>query len=242
MNRIEFLKLCKEYLDTHDSMGYLYYFDIDVTEVDDKVAMSQAFAEHFSPLLDKLAIKNHNEFLKDIKIESEFDWDYSEEEEDGEFCRYNCKTNLHRIYDNYVLQADFPLKTVTLYRIETKEGNGLYNSGFAATKNMNDNQPDPCSDPLLKSIFDSKYYPKDSDYQRQWYFAFSNLEDIHKWTGNQLDVSMQQHELQLKKIILPVEFMIEGSGQTVFKKSEVVQEFVISLDSIKPKKLSKLSV
>ena len=238
MKRQEFIDFFNEQF---GSKNTFYHFDIEIEEVDDKVAITKAIEDHLMPFLNQIGITDTN-ILTKLNIDPDFDWDYAEEDPDGEFCKYNCKFNLHRLYDEYVLQSNFPLKTVTLYRIETKDGESLYNTGYAATKYINDNQPDPNQDPLLNSIFDGMVRSQDEEYKRQWYFAFSKLEDVYKWIGNNFAECMNEYNLEIKKIIVPTEFVVEGTGQTVFKKEHIVCANTISLDQFENKKVVKLSI
>lgn len=238
MQRSQFLKLFNNNFNNENSF---YYFNIDIAEYNDIQAIQHSIDKHFSVFLEQNHITNIN-FVEKVKILYNYDSDFEEDEEENPnsaLCRYNCKLNLHKLYDQYVIFSNFNLKPVSLYRLESKNNEGLYSTGFASTININSNQPSPHSDIILNQIFDDAVYSKDEEYKRKWYFAFKNVEETNQWANHNLKQVIEKYNLIIKKITVPAEFVIHGEQQSIFQKEHIISEEIIKYDNIVSNKNKK---
>lgn len=99
-------------------------------------------------------------------------------------CNSRISFNYNYLYDILVNNNILIGKNIIIYRLEnTYENKGVFVSNIKDQLSdfyNSSTQPSPLEDPLLKSIF---YDLENRDFCKDWYFSFSNINDIHKWLG-----------------------------------------------------------
>lgn len=155
--------------------------------------------------------------------------------------------NYHELYDilidNNILYND----DVIIYRLENlNDNNGLFvsNIGNELKEYYNSTtQPSPLEDSLLKSIF---YDLHNREFSKNWYFAFSKIEDIHKWLGKDYDKESYELSLDLliKNNVSIVEYEVNASNiletehQTCFLMDKAKKINCYTFKNIKKNKIS----
>lgn len=236
-SREDFIETFNNYIKDDTSSSFHYTFDILVEDYKSGKQAGRNYLQAFLHAQDIHPIVVDN-IMKDIVIKSEFDSYYEEDEDNtGEFCRFNCKVNIDQLYDLYIIHSNFNLHTKQIYRIESRENDGLYSGVFAKLDVDEHLHPAPFKDPAFKRIFSEPGRVQDEPYQDNWYFAFSNLQDLKSWTINDDNIKqLHDHGYIIKKITLPENFMIEGNKQTIFQKKYVVYEETLNFTTLLPNK------
>lgn len=232
MNRNDFIKSFQEYYNTTE-INYL--FTVDVNELNEGEIGAKEYLKPFLSYL-KLNDNTKNNILSNTTIRVDFDWGYSEGDEEEDYdeniCRFQCKINLHQFYDQFVLQNNFNLPVTTIYRIENNNKKGLYDCFFAAIKGCPINQPSPLDDQAFNGIFeeDNRLDINLSNYKRTWYFSFSSLNDVKAWLLEDSNAEkLKEKEFFINKITIPSSFVIEGNKQTIFQKAHIAFEQKLDL-------------
>lgn len=209
-----------------------YAFDIDILEYDNKNQFKNALNKKFDFFLDneKLSLETLNSL-----IEKNYDDCYEEDEPDSPWCRYNCKINLHELYDAVILNSENALDTAIIYRVENSFEQGLY-SGFFASHPINpENQPNPMVDKNFKGIFDEDFRYK-TPYTEQWYFGFNSLKEVKNWLQKEdIFEKLNQNGFKVKKIWIPQNFVIQGNQQLIFKKNQTIWKYSLNWQDLKDK-------
>lgn len=157
----------------------------------------------------------NNEQLSLFK--SEIDWGFMEDEEDYVGWRFRSEVNLNLIYDQILKNLpDEPDDLVTIYRIETKDGEGIYSYGEVAS--LLSPGIAPWEEPNLSIIFNKSIF---NDYMRQWSFAFKNKDQMKKWLKSEKYETFDQAGILLKEIKINKYKIEEGSEQVVFRKENI---------------------
>ena len=245
MTRTRFFQLFEQVYPTCGT-GATFRFDIDVMDSDDKIEFEHEVLETFADFFECLGTFKHDSaqnlpaFFKFISLKKEYDAYFEEDNPESAICRYNCKINIHELYDQFILQSSFPLRSQDIYRIENQQGAGLYSSVFASKPVNFVSQPSPYEDPSLNTIFNSK--TTGLDYARQWSFAFKDIDSAKAWfSGHEamLD-TLDSQGFVLKKITMPTSFVIEGEKQVIFQPAQKIYDTSLSLDTLKECKTFRL--
>jgi len=240
MSRQEFIEKCKTNLDIKEAF---FYLDVDVRDYSDKEEFQKELLNNLNPILSILNIdkKEIARFIEPISYRKDYDSYYEEDNEDSEFCRFNCLFNLHEIYDRYLTGYATDLPNKTIYRVEKESGEGLYDGRFASIGVDIDRHPSPADDAAIGVFFKSDPASRNVKYQKKWSFGFSNIEDAKNWINdsNLID-KLKEDGYVLKEFTLPSNFIIEGFKQTIFQKKYTIKEESFDLDLVKNNK--KLSI
>lgn len=237
MNRQDFINGFHEYYATKEIN---HTFSVDVNELNESQTGAKNYLKPFLLSFHKIKHDTVNTILSNTPIEVDFDWDYSENEEDEEYdeniCRFDCKVNLHQLYDQFVLQNNFDLLPIAIYRIEDSNKKGLYNSFFASLSVHDTSHPSPTKDKAFIGVFEDSYKQDInlSEYKRTWSFAFSSLKDVSAWLLEEGHCAkLKEKGFFINKITLPTAFVIEGHKQCIFKREHIILEQPLDLSILK---------
>ncbi len=236
MNRQEFIEQCKSKLDIKE---VFFYLDVDVRDYSDKEEFSRELLNNLNPIISIFGIdkSEHSRFIEPVSYKKEYDSYYEEDNEDSEFCRFNCLFNLHEIYDRYLTAYAINLPNKKIYRVETEKGNGLYDGRFASLSVDVERHPSPAEDKAIGDFFRNDPCSRNIKYQKKWSFAFSSIDDAKNWVNDsELIDKLKNDGYVLKEITIPTDFVIEGYKQVIFQKPYIVKEESFDLNIIKNKK------
>ncbi|NCP98466.1 hypothetical protein GW796_10660 [archaeon] len=115
MKRTEFFSICNTATDN----GILK-FDIDILDYNDFPTINNNIHKYLLSLFTCLNISDVNQtnILKSIKIDKNYDSYFEEDNPESTICRYNCKLNLHELYDHMIILSDLNINETVIYRIE----------------------------------------------------------------------------------------------------------------------------
>lgn len=233
MNRTTFINHFKTKYNTNYSEDYkLLFFDIDLSAFDNNKSLTEIYIN--SLLEDDFKSLG---IIQDVKIPKkiinvEFDYDYNEDEDNtSELIRHNVNLNLNILFDSII--ENYPeLNTdiTSIYRIENKNGGGLYDgAGFSImARNVNEGantQPCPSTEPTFMSIFDfqNRYIP--NDYKRSWNFAFTSVEQLKNWINCADKIKeLKMFGFEIYEMEIPENFVIFGEKQTIFKNDKILSK------------------
>lgn len=247
MKRNDFIKEFNLYLETLNNIEKYEHKERLLISMDLKEEVSpnnklNYIKSVFEPFLINNKINNFD-FLNNSLIESEFDWDYAEENPDNDIWRYWVKLNLNNIYDNLAKQQYYNTNIHKIYRVESKENeSGMYSSGAAIAKLILDSKeettPPPENDNLLNQIFSSDLYIN-STYKKEWFFGFKSIEDAKKWLNNDSIIELLIVSGNcLVEYAVPESFIIFGEKQLIFKKEQSKVLNKLELNNLLHKKQS----
>ncbi len=133
--------------------------------------------------------------------------------------------NLNKLYD-YLIDNNILKKfeTKIIYRLENDKGDGIYRSenSFIEKNALLEysRRKLPTRDLNLSMIFTKNYEDKDlEEYKKNYYFGFSNLEDIKKWFLDDIKL-FKNNEIYLAKYEIPENYIINSSLQVAFIKDK----------------------
>lgn len=105
---------------------------------------------------------------------------------------------------------------VLVYRLENKEGKGIYTIGLKDTRVVSRDQPPPFEDGDIKAIFTPEKAGFKTDYNQRWFFGFKDIEDLEKWFNSEIDLFLDM--ISIYKV--PKRFVVYGKKQLIFKKEQ----------------------
>lgn len=236
MTRSEFLNYFKQhhsddFKDNSNTFNYEYFLN----EYDSNHSLSLlVINSKLDDIYQDLKIAN-GYYLKKGEVDFYFDDDYAEEYPDADQCRYTTRLKLNFLYDQLLNANSLPVpESISLYRIESVDGKGVYDGkGFnILSKGDEDNQPGPELEPKFLNIF-SNDTSSDSQYKKEWLFAFSNEQQIKSWVTHESVLNeLKEAGFLLKKIDINPNYVIQGDNQAIFKPSGIISSSSISLDII----------
>lgn len=224
MDRKNFIDKFNTYFEKNDSI--FFHFNVEVKEYANNLEFNENLHQLFIPFFESIEIKNKYQILDKINNHKNYDVYYEEDNPDSEFCSFKCEININELYDIIKKVEKYPVETVEVYRIETNDNRGLYDTFFAALPVDEIHHPNPRLDTNFLGIFDN--YNNDYNYMNKWSFGFANVEDIKNW----LLTEENQQKLQtiggtIKQITIDKNYVIYGNKQLIFKKEEKIAENVI---------------
>ena len=177
----------------------------------------------FSHIFDKLNIKN----LRLTKFRSKY----------SEVFDSSLNLNLNELYDFMVEEHNILGQNKTLYRLESKSGLGVYDSGgyYLFNEEHNKKRPDPFSDNKINHIFNSVNDYDSQTYKSEWKFAFSSLDELKNWIQDEKTFNNLKNDnrgYHIKEFLVPENMVIEGDSQIIFKDKFVRTSKSINLDSL----------
>jgi len=239
MNRHNFIETFNHFFEKNDSKRF--YFNILVKEYSNDVEFKENLYHKFFDFFSKIELKNKYSILEKVNLNKRHDCYYEEENPDSEFCSFECDINLHELYDVIKESENYPSRKMEIFRVESKDGNGLYSTGFASKKVNETHHPCPLDDKNFEGIFDK--HTNDYKYQKEWYFAFEKLEDIQSWLINDYNKNeLKEKGAIIKKFIIDENYIIKGNKQIIFKKDKVLRSYDVdwnNLETTKPKIMKK---
>lgn len=240
MNRNNFIEVFNHFFDKNESKRF--YFNVLVKEYANELEFKENLHQKFFDFFETIGLKNKSMILEKLNLNKRHDCYYEEENPESEFCSFECDINLHELYDVIKDVEKYPSREIEIFRVESKDGNGLYSTGFAAKKVSEIHHPCPLDDKKFEGIFDRN--TNDYKYQKEWYFAFEKLEDIHSWLMNDYNKNeLKEKGSVIKKYIIDENYIIKGNKQIIFKKDKVLQSYDVdwnNLETTKPKIMKKL--
>lgn len=193
--------------------------------------------ENFQNLFNKIKFNDqYQKFFEDNNIKDlygsilpKIELDYYELE-DNQKVVFNVTLNLNELYDIY--KEQYKTEYIEVYRVEGKNGEGLYQQPLRIENN--ENRPAPHLDGNISLIFNDSMTDNDT-YKKQYIFGFKNLIQLNEWMK---DVDMSN--LSIKKYRVPDYYVVEGNKQVIFKKDE--SEFIQNIDILELNKKIKIKI
>lgn len=236
MKRNEFLNYFKEhYSDDFREYSNTFNHEYFLDEYDSNHSLSLLMINSkLDDIYQDLNITN-GYYLKKGDIDFYFDDDYAEEYPEADNCRYTTRLNLNFLYDKLLESSSLPIPaSISIYRIESKDGKGVYDGkGFnILSKGDEINQPGPEKESKFLNIFSNDHH-HDTQYKKNWMFAFSDINQIKKWlTYEHVLNELHKEGFILKKININPNYVIDGNNQAIFKPEGVQSFEILSLTSI----------
>lgn len=231
MKRIEFLKLIEENVRgiyrTSNYESSRFGFEMMISEKDFEKDYKDQLSFLFENINDKMPVKSLD-FYKHEIFKREIDHDYLEEiEGDKDTYKYFVSFDAHKLYDFFAENNVFKLKKENIYRIEQKNGGGLYDGiGLALLKNY-DTQESPSDDPNLNHIFNKNSNVSSNQYHKEWQFGFKDKKSAMDWIhDDSLLERLDKSGLKIVKYESNEAYIVHGNQQSIFmkKKSKKIEE------------------
>lgn len=145
--------------------------------------------------------------------------------------------NLNELYDHIANEHILLGQDITLYRIESETGLGIYDAGgqYLFSEESNRKRSDPFYDAKLNQIFDSINDYNTDKYKNEWNFAFSKLEDLSNWVNDKetyQNIKDDYRKFNIKQITVPENMIIVGNGQVIYKKSNTRSVKTLNFNTI----------
>lgn len=167
------------------------------------------------------------------------DWLFMEDNDSPDW-QYCFEVDLNELYDMYFnnIKDD---ETIKIYRIETKEGKGIYDAGLGFS--LLTPGKAPYEDKGISLIFRKE----NTDYMKKWKFAFKDQKQIETWLDLKDEVKiyeMVKKNLELIEIKIKKNNVVEGEDQVIFKPETIISKKKITLDFFnnKPKNNKSLTM
>lgn len=233
MDRQSFINKFNDYFKKNESR--FFHFNIEVKEYKNELEFNENLHQLFVPFFEELGIQNKYKILDKIPNHKNYDAYYEEDNPDSEFCSFTCMININQMYDIVKVMENYHQEMVDVYRIETKDNKGLYDSFFGALSVDAIHHPNPREDERFEGIFDN--HSNDYTYMRKWHFGFSNIQDVKNWLMTEENqIKLINIGAVIKKITIDKNYVIEGHKQLIFQMSEKVNEDIVDWNNIKKNK------
>lgn len=134
--------------------------------------------------------------------------------------------NLNELYDHIANEHTLLGQDITLYRIESADGLGIYNAGghYLFSEESRKRINDPFYDEKLNKIFNSINDYNINQYKNEWNFAFLKLEDLSNWIHDKQtyqNIKEDYRKFEIKQITVPENMLIIGNEQVIYKKDSI---------------------
>lgn len=236
MDRKNFLETFNTYFEKNESR--FFHFDILVKEYSNELEFNENLHQLFIPFFDSISLKNKYQVLDKINLYKNYDSYYEEDNPDSQFCCFNCKININELYDIITKVESYSKENIEVYRVETNDDRGLYDTFFAALPVDEINHPSPRDDKNFTGIFD--HHNNDYNYMQKWNFGFENLVDVKNWLLSEKNIStLKNIGAGIRKITIDKNYVINGNKQIIFQKEEKLSETILELNVLQTIKFNQ---
>lgn len=233
MDRKTFIDKFNHYFKKNESK--FFHFNIEVKEYANELEFNENLHQLFIPFFESLGIKNKYKILDKVPNGKDYDAYYEEDNPDSEYCSFRCIININQMYDIIKVIENYPQEIIEIYRIETKDNKGLYDSFFGTLSVDAIHHPNPREDDKFEGIFDN--HSNDYHYMKKWHFGFADLQDVKNWLMTEENqIKLMDIGGVVKKITIDKHDVIEGHKQLIFQKSEKVNEDIVDWKNINKNK------
>lgn len=221
MDRQNFIDKFNEYFKKNESR--FFHFNIEVKEYNNELEFKENLYQLFIPFFESINIKNKYDILDKVENNKRYDEYYEEDNPDSEYCSFSCQININLLYDMIKKVEKYHQEMISIYRIESKDNKGLYDTFFASLSVDEIHHPSPRDDESFNGIFDKNN--NDYKYFQKWSFGFESLKELKDWLITEENVNkLQNIGGVIKEITIDKNYVIKGNKQLIFQNNQKESE------------------
>lgn len=160
-------------------------------------------------------------------VTSEPDYETMEEQNSEEWI-YATQSWLDLIYDQLPLNRP----TTTVYRLQTPDGQGIFNHGVGLYALVAPDNGSPQDDPKLERFVSYYRNSLPQEYQKRWFFGCQDLQQIQNWLNASDPQALHKHGIEIGVYEISEQWCIHGSYQSIFQKDLAHLTHRLSLNEI----------
>jgi len=170
-------------------------------------------------------------------VSAEPDYDTMEEQNSEEWI-YTTQSWMDLIYDQ--LPLDLPATTV--YRLQTRDGQGVFAHGVGLYALVAPENGCPQNDPKIERFVRCFGRSLPQDYQKSWFFGCQDLQQLKNWLTTSDISSLHKRGIEVGVYEISEQWCVHGSQQSVFQKNRARLIDSMSLDEILSKDSAPSSI